>query len=257
MALLTLSSQGLSTALRLRKAFPEATVHAHRSVPTTDAIPFRRLADRLAELWPTEPNLVVLAPTGVVVRALAPLLQSKHRDPAVVVCDVLGRWAISLVSGHEGGANALALHVANALDGEPVITTTTEAAKTLIVGLGCRQGTSVEVLERVVHEALDRIGGGLPNVRYLATASIKSHDLGLIQLSERLGIPLRFMGLQRIRSHPFPFSESPAAERHFDVPGVAEPSALLSGTRTQMRLPRTVLHGCTVAIAEEMPCPDM
>ena len=48
-------------------------------------------------------GLVYIAPCGVVVRAIAPFLEHKTKDPAVVVVDVGGRWAVSLLSGHEGG----------------------------------------------------------------------------------------------------------------------------------------------------------
>ncbi len=47
----------------------------------------------------------------------------------MVVVDVGARWAISLLSGHEGGANDLAVAVGNILAAEPVISTTSEALK--------------------------------------------------------------------------------------------------------------------------------
>ena len=51
---------------------------------------------------------------------------------------------ISLVSGHEGGANDLALRLANLIGAEPVISTSSEALKRIIVGVGCRRGTCAE-----------------------------------------------------------------------------------------------------------------
>ena len=59
---------------------------------------------------------------GIVVRTIAPLLADKRHDPAVVVCDEAGRFAIPLVSGHLGGANELAREVARVLNGEVVAT---------------------------------------------------------------------------------------------------------------------------------------
>lgn len=251
LALVTLSREGLATARRLQRAVPEAMLHVHQAVEAPDAEPFSRMADLLATLWPSHRGIVVLGPTGAVVRALAPLVASKHTDPAVVVCDVHGRWALSLLSGHEGGANELAHAVANALDAEPIVTTTTEAAKDLIVGLGCRRGTPVEVLEQVLHDALDRIGHPLSRVRLLASADVKAEEPGLRELAVRLGLPLRNLGSARIRNSPLTFTPSEAAERQVELPGVAEPAALLAGSRTTLLLPRTVLHGCTVAIARE------
>ncbi len=61
-------------------------------------------------------------------RAIAPLLTTKDADPAVVVLDQEGRFAVSLLSGHLGGANALAEAIARATGGQAVITTATDLA---------------------------------------------------------------------------------------------------------------------------------
>ena len=73
-------------------------------------------------------NLICIMATGIVVRILAPLLVHKSSDPAVVVMDQKGRHAISLLSGHLGGANDLAREMAFLAGGEPVITTATDVA---------------------------------------------------------------------------------------------------------------------------------
>lgn len=251
LALVTLSREGLATARTLQSGMPEATIHAHRSVEAPDTEPFDRVADLTRELWNSVQGLVYFAPTGAVVRAIAPYLASKFTDPAVVVADVLGRWAVSLLSGHEGGANELALKVANTLGAEPVITTTTEAVKDLIVGVGCRKGTPSETIEAVVREALERCGGNLSQVRYLASAALKAQEPGLLEAAQHLGLPLRFIRHDEIRNAPGTYTPSEAAERQVDLPGVAEPAALLAGTRTNLRLPRTVIQSLTVAIAQE------
>jgi cobalt-precorrin 5A hydrolase/precorrin-3B C17-methyltransferase len=64
---------------------------------------------------------------GIVVRAIAPLLADKRTDPAVVVLDESGAHAVSLLSGHVGGANALADEIARTLGGSAVITTASDA----------------------------------------------------------------------------------------------------------------------------------
>ncbi|SHE49148.1 cobalt-precorrin 5A acetaldehyde-lyase [Desulforamulus putei DSM 12395] len=71
-------------------------------------------------------RLIFIMAAGIVVRTLAPLVQSKKTDPAVLVLDEKGRFAVSLLAGHLGGANQLAQRVAGLLRGTAVITTATD-----------------------------------------------------------------------------------------------------------------------------------
>ncbi|WP_256639689.1 precorrin-3B C(17)-methyltransferase [Streptomyces murinus] len=102
--------------------------------------------DRLAAAWPDRTRvyegpvgeavrsafaeceqLVCFLATGATVRLLAPLLAGKAADPGVVCVDEGGRFAVSLVGGHGGGANELAREVGGLLGAEPVVTTATDA----------------------------------------------------------------------------------------------------------------------------------
>ncbi|WP_030947973.1 precorrin-3B C(17)-methyltransferase [Streptomyces sp. NRRL S-646] len=102
--------------------------------------------DRLAAAWPDRTRvyegpvgnavraafaeceqLVCFLATGAVVRLVAPLLGDKKSDPGVVCVDEGGRFAVSLVGGHGGGANELAERVGELLGAEPVVTTATDA----------------------------------------------------------------------------------------------------------------------------------
>ncbi|MFJ9149289.1 precorrin-3B C(17)-methyltransferase [Streptomyces sp. NPDC102270] len=102
--------------------------------------------DRLAAAWPDRTRvydgpvgnavrrafaeceqLVCFLATGAVVRLIAPLLGGKASDPGVVCVDEGGRFAVSLVGGHGGGANELAREVGELLGAEPVVTTATDA----------------------------------------------------------------------------------------------------------------------------------
>lgn len=87
---------------------------------------FGNLRQVFREAFQTKTPLVAIMATGIVIRQVAPLLQGKDRDPAVVVMDERGRFAISLLSGHLGGANALAQTVAAAVAATPVITTASD-----------------------------------------------------------------------------------------------------------------------------------
>ncbi|MFF7979433.1 precorrin-3B C(17)-methyltransferase [Streptomyces sp. NPDC007901] len=102
--------------------------------------------DRLAAAWPDRTRvydgpvgdavrsafaeceqLVCFLATGAVVRLIAPLLGGKTTDPGVVCVDEGGRFAVSLVGGHAGGANELAVAVGEVLAARPVVTTATDA----------------------------------------------------------------------------------------------------------------------------------
>lgn len=71
-------------------------------------------------------GLVYIGAAGIAVRAIAPYLKDKMTDPAVVAVDELGTYAVSLLSGHVGGANRLAKAVAGILGAKPVITTASD-----------------------------------------------------------------------------------------------------------------------------------
>ncbi len=84
------------------------------------------LSAMVSDLWRRYDSFVLIMAVGIVVRLVAPLLQSKWCDPGVVVVDEGGNFAVSLVGGHWGGANRLAREVAACLGAVPVVTTATD-----------------------------------------------------------------------------------------------------------------------------------
>jgi cobalt-precorrin 5A hydrolase / precorrin-3B C17-methyltransferase len=78
--------------------------------------------------WADVDGFVLVCATGIAVRAIAPLLADKTADPAVVVVDDGGRFAVALTGGHRAGANVLAREVAGLLGAEAVVTTATDDA---------------------------------------------------------------------------------------------------------------------------------
>lgn len=80
------------------------------------------LKDTLADLWSSHDGFIFALATGAVVRLIAPLLQDKATDPAIVVIDEAGRFAISLCGGHQGGGDRLAQTVSHCLNATPVLT---------------------------------------------------------------------------------------------------------------------------------------
>ncbi|SHN65026.1 cobalt-precorrin 5A hydrolase [Desulfitobacterium chlororespirans] len=144
-AIVVLRDQGLKTACRIMGKWPEeegVSLYLHRRlqgqehVQETEEVKeapsgltphyFDKLNNVLPELWESSSLLIFIMATGIVVRHIAPFLQGKDRDPAVLVLDEKGEFVISLLSGHLGGANAWAKSVAQWLNAQPVITTATD-----------------------------------------------------------------------------------------------------------------------------------
>ena len=78
------------------------------------------------ERFESADGIIFIGATGIAVRSIAPYVASKKTDPAVLVTDECGKFVISLLSGHLGGANELALQAAEALQAVPVVTTATD-----------------------------------------------------------------------------------------------------------------------------------
>ncbi|NER78697.1 MAG: precorrin-3B C(17)-methyltransferase, partial [Leptolyngbya sp. SIO1D8] len=80
------------------------------------------LRDTVADLWSSQDGLIFVLATGAVVRLIAPLLEDKATDPAVVVVDEAGQFAISLCGGHQGGGDRLAQTISHYLNATPILT---------------------------------------------------------------------------------------------------------------------------------------
>ncbi len=87
---------------------------------------FHSLSETVEKKFYQYNSHIFIMATGIVVRMIAPFIRSKIEDPAVVVVDDQGNHAISLLSGHLGGANALSIQVAELIEAEAVITTASD-----------------------------------------------------------------------------------------------------------------------------------
>jgi len=88
-----------------------------------------KVGDQVPALFAAFDGIVAIVSLGAVVRLIAPHLKNKETDPAIVVIDEAGRFVIPVLSGHLGGANQLAGHLATALGAQAVLTTARMPAK--------------------------------------------------------------------------------------------------------------------------------
>ncbi len=112
----------------------------------------RPIKTLIAEHFKQYDFLVFIMATGIVVRTIAPLIQSKTTDPAVIVIDEKGKHVISLLSGHIGGANQFAVTIAEQIGATPVITTATDLNQTLAFDvIAVKNGYSIANIKSLMH----------------------------------------------------------------------------------------------------------
>lgn len=128
-ALYALTRQGAELAVKLAGAFAGAELFLPARLCAEfefSGKPFKKLGQVLAENFTRFSGHIVVGATGMAVRLIAPLIVSKKDDPAVVTVGQDGRFVISLLSGHLGGANRLAAEAARAIGAQPVLSTATD-----------------------------------------------------------------------------------------------------------------------------------
>jgi cobalt-precorrin 5A hydrolase len=179
-AVWAITPNGAALAVRIAAALPGADVFATdrlEGLPES-AVRFRSLAEAVAGHFHRCDGHVFIMATGIVVRSVAGLLVHKTADPAVVVVDDRGTFAVSLLSGHLGGANRLAGQVAAAIGAQPVITTATDVnAVPAIDVLAAERGLKIENPQAIktvnmalltgspveVHDPLSILAGRIPH----------------------------------------------------------------------------------------------
>lgn len=133
------------------------------------------LSDLVESIYHVYDGIVFIMATGIVVRVLAPHIRDKRFDPAVVVMDEAGENAISLLSGHIGGANELARIIGTTVGARPVITTATDIAQKPAADiLAVRLGLEIEPFQE-----LKTINAAIVNgdrVSFFLDSSLANHE---------------------------------------------------------------------------------
>ena len=276
--------------------------------------------------------LISVGSVGICVRHIAPYLRTKVTDPAVIVIDELGEHVIPVLSGHIGGANRISKALAEALDGEAVITTATDlngrfavdewaarngmvissmklakdyaaailerdlplksdfpikgslppgtkeisladlpypegtiglyitwttqepydrtlrlVPKSLVLGIGCRRGTTEEAIEQAVRTVLDENLIDRRAIASVASIDLKKDEGGLLSYCRKLGIEPEFYTADDLKAVEGNFTRSDFVEGITGVDNVCERAALINADKLIVK--KTARDGVTVAVA--------
>lgn len=166
-AVVAITRHGIVLAGKVVRALPNARLYAPEkfAAEAEQAAPGAqtyagKTGDALGTLFGQVDGIVGIVSLGALVRLIAPYLKAKDSDPAVIVLDEQGRFVIPMLSGHLGGANALAGRLADALGATPVLTTASDVRETLAVDLlGRELGWTLEA----THAALVHASAAVVN----------------------------------------------------------------------------------------------
>jgi len=166
-AIIALTSNGSRLALRLGPQI-NAEVFIKQDFITTlntnwnKVYPIRNtLSLMVEEFFNKYEKIVFIMALGIVVRTIAPLIKSKMSDPAVIVMDEKGKYVISVLSGHVGGANKASKEIAKIIGGIPVITTSTDVNNVISFDVfAAENNCQIENLGNLKYISAELVNGG-------------------------------------------------------------------------------------------------
>ena len=303
----------------------------------------------LKEIWPKSQLLIFVMATGIVVRSIGDLLKHKSLDPAVLCLDEKGKFIISLLSGHLGGANMFAKMLSNRLVGsQAVITTATDVNKFVapdviardfnfkiasfvslryinaeiadgedicyylaahlaeyrqaiisynvevitfeqlpeelldkkivivtdqvlpekwyvrdnvlvmipqhhVVGVGCRRDISGERILTAIRDVCQAQNIDLNSVKSLASAWVKSDEVGLLQAGKILNLPIDFYEQEELMYAiaKYNLCESAYVKKTLGIGNVCEAAALCKVKKGRIKVCKTAKNQITIAVVQE------
>lgn len=155
----------------------------------------KNLAKKLMEEYDA---IIFVSSTGIAVRAIAPFIKDKTTDPAVIVIDIMGKYVISLLSGHLGGANKLSDEIAEVIGANSIITTATDNLNVIAPDLIAKyNGLTIESMKKAKDIAALLINGEkvafIDDEKLIKTPRGYVNDLegaaGIVIVTNRLRVP--------------------------------------------------------------------
>lgn len=282
--------------------------------------------------------LVFIGACGIAVRAIAPYVKSKTTDPAVIVIDDQAIHAISLLSGHLGGANELTIELAALLGATPVITTATDVSgkfsvddfarkhgcildnlslakevsarilnedvfflsdfsypqempfglriteelkrqnervdvelgiyltyhkrnpfdktlrliyPSLHIGIGCRRGTSLKVIQELLNEVFFSFELDQKAIKSISSIDLKRQEEGIIELADCYRVPFFCYSSGRLKEAPGEYTASDFVASVTGVDNVCERAAVLSSGSKELIVKKKSMNGVTIAVSKE------
>ncbi len=286
-ALICFTSNGAKIAKKIVQTGTteeEAAVYRKSSfVSDSDMIIVNQsLSDWCRSLWAEVDGFIFISSTGIAVRAISGLPVDKFYDPFILVIDDTGRFCISLLSGHTGGANQFAGEIADRIGAIPVITTSTDrnqvfsidvfakaeglqipnrmvakeiSARLLhkmpvvTIGIGCKKGVSSETIEYRIREDLKRLKVPFESIKELASIDRKKSEKGLQMFCSQYQIPFCTYTAEELLQVKGVFTGSRFVESVVSVDNVCERSAVLASKNGILIQKKTTGSGVTVAVA--------
>lgn len=282
--------------------------------------------------------IIAIMASGILIRSIASLIESKATDPAVLNIDDNGNFVISTLSGHLGGANKLTNKIAKLISATPVITTSTDVnnklgidviakdlflsvndtkeilffnkailegrelsltvnsnknfnylfdyltkntleidvsikfsskiktdeihvtlddhililkERKIVAGIGCRRGKECEKIYHGLKKSINDLNIDISRINLLTSAEIKKDEQGILELSEKLNIPVEFVTLDKLKLFQSnDISKSEFVKSKFGIWGVCEPSSLImAGFESKLIYKKTSYDGVTISIA--------
>jgi cobalt-precorrin 5A hydrolase len=287
----------------------------------------------VGKLFAAYDAIIFIMAAGIVVRTIAPFIRSKETDPAIVVMDEKGRFAVSLLSGHIGGANELCKSLSESVGSVPVITTATDVngvvsfdmvavrngcrienigmlkyvssslvngetiglysdlrlevdsggnidvsgsgiygsnvvvssdtgfekpgntlylrPKDIVLGIGCRRGTRLEVLEASILKLLGENGRLVDSISKVVSIDLKKDEEAILSFCEKYSVTFETISAEEIRAVEHMFESSDFVKSKVGVSSVSESCAYIGSKKGAMLTGKVKFPGITLALAKE------
>jgi cobalt-precorrin 5A hydrolase len=217
-------------------------------------------AEKVQHAFKNGEALLFICATGIVLRALAPVINNKYDDPPVVVMDELGEFVIPLLSGHEGGANQWGNELAESLNAQLVITTAKPYLQPIYtIGMGCERGCPQAEMVNLLKDCLKQVGLSIDQIHSINSIDIKADEVGLIDCASTLDKPYQTFDKNCLATVEHLLSvKSDYIFNTVGVYGVAESAALVAakeatGEAAELVMKKVTTKKATCAIARSYP----